>query len=300
MPNFANAVAETGGLILHHDSGSMADYFYTEDNAPAQNGLAIPKPTGPDYILGMNEATIPPGVEASPIFGQLSEVYGCIAQDITTGILGHSLNVIVAPTRAWQDALITNGCGAVYPELASQAELSYLATIACNQAPMMGAISSQLFGCEYHSTQVRLAQVRSQCEWLLLRCISSLRRQVIERLRSRLIELFQPDNWEGGDALPLAASFQHLLVFLGKQPELHTPGLTIADGHFVATWLSGSENLVRLQFDETGAVKWLILLSGVGPRFHPLQGVGWVSLDQLRSQLDVYGVRSWMASPSSL
>jgi hypothetical protein len=138
------------------------------------------------------------------------------------------------------------------------------------------------------------------CEAALRQKAGSMRRSVIDGLRRRLSELLSPEDWEHTDRMPSKESFWQLLRLLAKYPELRTPALTItADGSFVATWLRGHHEMVRLEFDEIGWVKWLVLLAPVGSIDRSEQGTGRVPLDKIYGSLDIFRVWPWMSSPKS-
>jgi hypothetical protein len=126
----------------------------------------------------------------------------------------------------------------------------------------------------------------------------NVRRDVAHAFRTRLAELFDPENWEESDLLPSLASFQNLIAYFSKNPDLRTPSLTISDGDFAATWLRGRHDLVRLQFDGAATVKWLVLLPPVGSKHHPKQGTGWIPMHEARALLEVYGVMDLLVSPA--
>jgi hypothetical protein len=143
---------------------------------------------------------------------------------------------------------------------------------------------------------IKLERIRQQCLSVLSLATSILQRKVVESLRHRLSELLNAQEWDDADTLPSFKSFRSLLLFFGHN-ELRAPALTISnEGKFVATWLKTRKDITRLEFDDVGWVKWIVLLSPIGRNEQQyIKGTGTAPADQVKKTLQIHDVWRWMS-----
>jgi hypothetical protein len=160
------------------------------------------------------------------------------------------------------------------------------ASVSAGTALMMSFDTEQSEVRQREEKSPQLEAVKLHCWLFLSRTASNLRRGVAESLRRQVSRLFNASEWDPEDRVPSVKSFQSLVAFLSRHSGLRAPSLTISsDGNFVASFLRGRDNIVRLEFDAEGWVRWLTYVAPPWGTSRPQRAAGYEPADKVRSHL---------------
>lgn len=158
------------------------------------------------------------------------------------------------------------------------------------------AESSQAVGRDHDSGRESLKRTLESANAILNGLADRLPPGAVEAFRRRLADLLDPEDWDFEDAQPSIQSFRHLSSFLAQRQELRIPALTISNaGNFTASWLRTRENVVHLEFDERGWVKWIVFLAAARHGEHSERGTGSVPSEKVRQAVEAFDVWHWMS-----
>lgn len=104
----------------------------------------------------------------------------------------------------------------------------------------------------------RLSDALVQSKNAISAAVRDLGSDRAQALRTRLVELLDPDDWEDGDVVLREASMQ---TMIRATIAVHAPttGMTLtSSGNLVSTWTTGDRK-VRVEALPTGRVSWAIV-----------------------------------------
>lgn len=139
--------------------------------------------------------------------------------------------------------------------------------------------------------------VRQSCKAILSSMDWFLQQEVVVSLTKQLDIKLNPNTWEPEDEVPSISSFHQLVLFYRYYFELKPSSITIANnGYFVASWYRTQREIVRLEFQPDGWVRWLVFLEPAESKGSSRKGTGLDKSLNIKKMLEQqYQVWSWMS-----
>ncbi|MHB1757272.1 MAG: hypothetical protein ACYCT9_07130 [Leptospirillum sp.] len=147
------------------------------------------------------------------------------------------------------------------------------------------------------NTGSRINYVRQSCKAILSSMDWFLQQEVVVSLMKQLDIKLNPNTWDPEDEVPSISSFHQLVIFYRYYFELKPSSITIANnGYFAASWYRTQREIVRLEFQPDGWVRWLVFLEPVESKGSSRKGTGLEKSLNIKKMLEQqYQVWSWMS-----
>lgn len=143
--------------------------------------------------------------------------------------------------------------------------------------------------------KIILSLLADQFQSTLSRFRGQLQPDMFVAVERRLPVFLDSEEFESGDAFPNLGSFVLLLRFLVEHPEFQVPRVSLSRrGYFVISWRAAREELVTLQFQSDGIIRWLVFAPPLPGKIVKERASGDSSSKSVLRHIASFGALKWM------